>query len=278
MAIFVDESNNEPINGIRSKREWVDLIKEYLSEKSKGVTAQSFAKNNDIDVNQFRSAYGKYDRIAKRELKAQPLTEAKSNKGKSSKKKERKRDLIKSFRSQLKKTASQSAAANNNKSLKWFKGVIDDAVRGRKVSRPEVGKIYTYAYDAKYKNELPYWDRYPLIIYLGNYKAKNGNTNMLGLNLHYIPPRARQAFLEELLPRANTDTISNKTKLKINWSMVKGMRGSDQMIKAYIPKRIRSGIKEVKPSDWINIIFLPIQQFVSKGKRYSANKVWRNVR
>ena len=46
MAIFVDESNNEPINGIRSKREWVDLIKEYLSEKSKGVTAQSFAKNN----------------------------------------------------------------------------------------------------------------------------------------------------------------------------------------------------------------------------------------
>ena len=280
MSIFVLEDSNEMLSNLRTKQEWIDLIKDYLPLKErKGVPVSKFCKDREINEQAFRTALTKYDRIAQRQLK-QPLTEAtKPNRSnRKQRKRERKKDLIKSFRAQLKQTAAQGAAKANNKSLKWFKQVIGDSVRGRKVTKPEVGKIYAYAYDAKYKNELPYWDRYPLMIYLGSYKAKNGNTLMLGLNLHYIPPRARQAFLEELLPRANTDTISNKTRLKINWGMVKGMRGSNQMIKAYLPNRIKGSITEVKPSDWINVIFLPIQQFQSKGKRYSAKRVWSNVR
>ena len=43
-----------------------------------------------------------------------------------------------------------------------------------------------------------------------------------------IPPKARQQFLEELLKQySNTPTITNKTKLKIDWSQVKGFRGAD---------------------------------------------------
>lgn len=280
MSIFVLEDSNEMLSNMRTKQEWVDLIKDYIPLKErKGVPVSAFCKERQINEQAFRTALTKYDRVAKRQLQ-DPLTEAtKPNQpNRKQRKKQRKQDIIKSFRSQMKKTAAQGAAKANNKSTKWFKDFIGDAVRGRKVTKPEVGKIYAYAYDAKYKKELPYWDRFPLIIYLGSYTSKAGNKIMLGLNLHYIPPRARQAFLEELLPRANTDVITNKTRLKINWSMVKGMRGSNQMIKAYLPNRIKSSMKEVKPSDWINVIFLPTTQFMSKGKRFSARKVWSNVR
>ena len=100
---------------------------------------------------------------------------------------------------------------------------------------------------------------------------------MYGLNLHYIPPKARQEFLEELLKQyANTPTITNKTHLKIDWSKVKGFKGADQMIKAYIPGNIKGTITEIKPSDWANVVMLPLQQFMSKGKRFSSQKVWRN--
>ena len=139
---------------------------------------------------------------------------------------------------------------------------------------PQVGRIYAYVYDAKHKDTLPYWDKFPLMIYLGSYTAKNGNKLLLGLNLHYIPPKARQEFLEELLVNANTDTITNKTRLKINWSKVKNMKGADQMIKAYLPNHIKGSMTEVKPADWINVIFMPLQQFMSKGKRFSSRKVW----
>jgi kynureninase len=77
---------------------------------------------------------------------------------------------------------------------------------------------------------------------------------MYGLNLHYIPPKARQQFLEELLKQyANTPTITNKTKLKIDWSQVKGFAGADKMIKAYLPGHIRGSLAEIKPADWANM-------------------------
>ena len=101
---------------------------------------------------------------------------------------------------------------------------------------------------------------------------------MYGLNLHYIPPKARQQFLEELLKQyANTPTITNKTKLKIDWSQVKGFRGADQMIKAYIPGNIMGSLVEIAPKDWANVVLMPLQSFYSKGKRFSANKVWSNI-
>ncbi|HCS4649776.1 TPA: DNA end protector protein, partial [Escherichia coli] len=141
--------------------------------------------------------------------------------------------------------------------------------------RPQPGRIYAFAYDAKHKETLPYWDKFPLIIYLGLGK----HNLMYGLNLHYIPPKARQQFLEELLKQyANTPTITNKTKLKIDWSQVKGFRGADQMIKAYIPGNIMGSLVEIAPKDWANVVLMPLQSFYSKGKRFSANKVWSNVR
>ena len=55
---------------------------------------------------------------------------------------------------------------------------------GASQNRPVVtpGEMYMFYYDAKHKDTLPYWDRFPLVFPFS--KVKDG---FLGLNLHYLP-------------------------------------------------------------------------------------------
>ena len=258
------------MNPNKTKQQWIDLGVQMMFAVEKGASQKSFIEDMGLSYETASRAFRKYknDIILKKSAEDLRTKSSKLSAG------ERKIKLINSFRSALRAKVSDSAAANNQKSTKWFNDVIKKSVRGHKVSMPQVGRIYAYVYDAKHKDTLPYWDKFPLMIYLGSYTAKNGNKLLLGLNLHYIPPKARQEFLEELIVNANTDTITNKTRLKINWSKVKNMKGADQMIKAYLPGHIKGTMTEIKPADWVNVIFMPLQQFMSKGKRFSSRKVW----
>ena len=47
----------------------------------------------------------------------------------------------------------------------------------------ELGHMYMYEYDAKLKDKLPYFDRFPVVIIIERYE-----TGFLGINFHYIPP------------------------------------------------------------------------------------------
>lgn len=256
----------------RNEKKWVELGLEFKKAKAKGATAKSFAEEKEIPYATFTKAMSRYaskikfaEKIAK--LEGKPTHKLS--------KQERQLIMINSFRSSLRDKIKNEGAAVNNKSAKWFADTIKKNIRGHSVSKPTPGRLYAYMYDAKHKDTLPYWDRFPLIVYLG--LGKQGSTTLMyGLNLHYIPPKARQQFLEELLKQyANTPTITNKTKLKINWSQVKGFAGADKMIKAYLPGHIKGSLIEIKPSDWANVVLLPTQSFQSKGKRFSANAVWK---
>lgn len=177
--------------------------------------------------------------------------------------------LVDEFKAQA-KIGRQNPSKASKKSEEWITGQMK-RIKSHKVSRPQVGKMYMFGYDAKYKDTLPYWDMYPLIICIGV-----SPTHMLGLNLHYIPPRVREPFLLELMKFASTKNLSNKTKLKINWNKVKGMKGAEHMIKMYIGNNIRLGLMEVPPKDWHNAINLRTQKFVSKGKSISATRSYND--
>ena len=177
--------------------------------------------------------------------------------------------LVDEFRDQVK-----IAKQNPNKSKKKREeGILGQMrrIKTHKVARPNIGKLYMFGYDAKYKDKLPYWDRYPLIICIGV-----SATHMLGLNLHYIPPKAREIFLESLLKYASTSTITNKTKLKVNWNKVSAFPGAHHMIKQYLASHVKLGMMEVAPKDWHNVIHLQTQQFVSKGRNVSATRAYND--
>jgi hypothetical protein len=181
--------------------------------------------------------------------------------------------LVQQFRATMTAMNALPNAKKNNKSIQWFKETIKNIPRV-KPSDPQVGRMYAFVYDAKYKKELPYWDRFPLIIAL-----RVDKEYILGINLHYIAPVMRQQFLERLLaaqPRLlNQKSIGPKAKFNINWDAVKRYPGADKMIKLYIRNRLKSPTMEINAVAWANTVWLPTQQFLDKdGKRYSARKVW----
>lgn len=182
--------------------------------------------------------------------------------------------LVDQFRASMTAMAPLPNAAKNNKSVKWFRDTVQNIPRAQFSAKPEVGKMYTYVYDAKYKDKLKYWDKFPLVVILDV-----NSEYQLGLNLHYVAPKMRQVFLERLLaanPRLlNQKTLGPRAKFKINWAAVKKYPGADKMIKLYIRSRIKGKLVEISPTQWANTVYLPTQQFLDKtGKRYSARKVW----
>ena len=90
-----------------------------------------------------------------------------------------------------------------DQSKKWFQKKVrelgtvsrekvlkDDALD--KVGRTLAGNMYMYFYDPKFKETLPYYDRFPLTIMLE--PAKGG---FYGLNLHYLNYKPRALFLDD---------------------------------------------------------------------------------
>ena len=58
------------------------------------------------------------------------------------------------------------------------------------------GNVYMFFYhDPKYKEELEYYDRTPLVLSLGITRTKDNVIREIGLNLHFFPPFARERIM-----------------------------------------------------------------------------------
>lgn len=135
----------------------------------------------------------------------------------------------------------------------------------RTAGRPQLGRMYFYAYDPKHKKTLPMYDRLPLIIPIEYYKD-----GWLGMNLHYLPVRMRYAFLKELMKIGGNPKLNDKAKLKLSYGLLKGAAKSryfEPTIHRYLANHVRSNIKEVHSSDWSTVVFLPSAKW-AKGKPY----------
>lgn len=136
------------------------------------------------------------------------------------------------------------------------------------VSKPSIGNMYFYFYDAKTKEILPYWDRFPLTIVIDVY-----NDGFLGLNLHYLPPKARGVLLDKLLQYANNDKLDRTTKLKLSYNLLKNASNLKEFrptIKRYLISQLKSQMLEVHPENWLPSVFLPVARF----QKASNTTVW----
>ena len=70
----------------------------------------------------------------------------------------------------------------------------------KKATRFLEGRMYTFFYDPKTKDKLPYYDRFPLII-----MVKPAPGGFYGINLHYLPMGLRAKFLDALLDNINNE-------------------------------------------------------------------------
>jgi len=116
------------------------------------------------------------------------------------------------------------------------------------VNRILPGNMYMFFYDAKHKDTLPYWDRFPLVIPFRS--VVNG---FYGINLHYLPYLLRFKVLGALHQYASDKEIKEDTRIKASWSI-----------------NVQSKFLQIKYPDWVVASQLPVERFVGSTKQ----KVW----
>jgi hypothetical protein len=179
------------------------------------------------------------------------------------------------------KSAGQTITAKAREAIDWYKGKLQNILRGEKskdpskiftrTASPEIGKMYMYVYDPKYKDILPFYDMYPLTIPIQFY-----DNGFLGLNLHYLPPLARASLLNALMSVANNNKYNDSTKLNISYDILKSysnqFKGYESCVKRYLFAHVRSSFHIVSPVDWEKAVMLPLQRWkVNPNKRYAGS-------
>lgn len=139
-----------------------------------------------------------------------------------------------------------------------------------RVTRNQIGRLSMFFYDPKTKNELPYFDRYPMIMPIEIYKD-----GFLGINFHYISPRQRAILMDAINDRVLKNTqMSPKQKLTMSYRIMKSLVGAPQYIpciKRYLYSHLRSKIYVIEPDAWNMALFLPVERFEKAPKE----RVWK---
>ena len=165
--------------------------------------------------------------------------------------------------------------ARTKRSKKWFEkkvGELSSVSRAKvlkdtaldKTTRTLPGSMYMYFYDPKHKKTLPYYDRFPLTIFVE--PAKDG---FYGLNLHYLRPDIRAEFLDRLMKLAPKQVKQTTRIAKMRYSLLQGVKKYKEFkpcFKHYLGKHVKSQFSRVPMTDWEIAIFLPTEQFVRKSK------------
>jgi hypothetical protein len=135
-----------------------------------------------------------------------------------------------------------------------------------------IGRMYFYFYNPKWKDSLPYYDRFPLVIPIERYQD-----GFLGLNLHYIHPKQRIILLDKLSEVASNNNYDEKTKLRLSYSyLASASKAFEAMpcIKRYLFTNIQSRFLEITADEWDIAVMLPAENFVGA----TTSKVWSDSR
>jgi hypothetical protein len=134
----------------------------------------------------------------------------------------------------------------------------------RLTARPLVGQMYMYYYDAKHKDTLPYFDRFPLVF---PYKKVKGG--FMGINLHYLPLTYRAKMMDALYEVASNTRYDESTKLQLSYKLLDSssrFRYFKPCVKHYLTSQMRSKFMYIYPSEWDIALFMPLERFQGASK------------
>lgn len=135
-----------------------------------------------------------------------------------------------------------------------------------------IGEMYFFKYDPKTKEDLPYYDTFPLVFPIN--KAKGG---FYGLNMHYLPPQLRAQLMDALYSLSSDDRYNEDTRLQLSYEVLAKagqFKAFKPCIKRYLAKHVQSRFIKIEASEWDIALFLPVSQFQKKG----ARTVWADSR
>jgi len=153
------------------------------------------------------------------------------------------------------------------------KGTTQRIFRGRgQVSNLRRGDMYMFRYIPEGRNELEYYDEYPLMIV-----TEVNNNYIRGLNLHYLPHKYRAIFFSNLMLLTTNKQMNEMTRIRVKNSMIRDMskyRYGRVCYRTYSYDRIRSKVIKIEPSEWFASLFLPTEKFIRKSRA----SIWNDSR
>lgn len=122
------------------------------------------------------------------------------------------------------------------------------------------GFMYMFFYDPKTKADLPYYDKFPLLLLYK--RTPNG---FMGLNFHYLPYRLRVLLLNRLMIYKTNNKMDETTRIKYTWdtiATVSKFAAAKPCMKQYLFSNIRSSFRQIYANDWATAMLLPVEYFI----------------
>ena len=165
----------------------------------------------------------------------------------------------------------KDAQGGVRKSASWYRKTVSDLgdrITARKLMNsgklngiPSRGRLNMFFYDPKFKQVLPYYDRFPLVLPLETIPG-----GFMGLNFHYIRPVQRISLLNNL-QRYASGGMKPSTRIDATYDGIKNVRIARNTIKKYLYGHVRSSFLRVDFDEAALAVMLPVQQF-KKGTPY----------
>jgi hypothetical protein len=134
----------------------------------------------------------------------------------------------------------------------------------------QIGQMYLFSYDAKFKKTLPYWDFHPIVFPID---FKDGG--FIGLNLHYLPPLLRAKLLDAILDLPVYKT--EKQRAKMSYDIISAFMASDiakPTIHRYLLSHFAGPLIEIQRDEWDYVAFLPLVDWRSMTGSVSSSRVY----
>ena len=142
----------------------------------------------------------------------------------------------------------------------------------RLVTNVGIGRMYLFMYDPKTKDDLPYFDRFPLI-----FPFQKVTGGFYGVNMHSLPHILRARLMDALYTVANNKANDDTTKLRLSYQVLDSaskFRYFKPCVKHYLNNHVKSRFLWVPAEQWDTALFLPLERFVGANKQ----QVWRDSR
>ena len=123
--------------------------------------------------------------------------------------------------------------------------------------RAELGDLFCYYYNPKYRATLPYYDMFPMIMLISAEKD-----TFLGINFHYLRPKWRAVLLDRVSAKLGSGLP--------RWSKLRQIRQIAPTIKRYRFDHIMRRVVPIEENEQEIAIFLPTERF----KKSAKAKVW----
>lgn len=183
------------------------------------------------------------------------------------------------FDTLLSRASSADIKSGQDGSLNWFRNEaskfrsIDRSALMREqssmlvpmVNMQSIGKMYMFFYDPKFKEELPYYDRFPLV-----FPFKMESDGFMGINLHYLSPILRARLMDAFYDILNNNKYNETTRVRMSYSILNASsryKYFKPCVKRYLTSHVRSKFLFVDPTKWDAALFLPTEQFKKSNKK-----------